>query len=84
MSDHSKFTPMTKEEMELAVYMAILLHIEKLPQLKGKGRQRDKEQSGITWFAKAVCAQLQLSNSWLIKGPPCVAGTTPKGPPSYV
>lgn len=68
--------PLTEEETQLAIYLAIILHIEKLPQLKGKGAPLGRREDGIKRFAEAVAKQLKGSGVELTRGPPMQGHST--------
>jgi hypothetical protein len=72
--------PLTPEETRQTIFLAIILHIEKLPQLKGKGTPLGRREDGIKRFADAVHAQLKGSGIELTRGPPLDGHSTWSGP----
>lgn len=69
--------PLTDEETYFAVFLAILLNIDGLPQLKGKGAaERTRRESAIHTFAGAVVKQLKGSGVELTRGPPLEGHST--------
>lgn len=74
--------PLTEEETYFAVFLAILLNIDGLPQLKGKGAaERSRRESAVHSFAGAVVKQLKGSGVELTRGPSREAHTTWVGIP---
>lgn len=71
--------PLTPEETYFAVFLAILLNIDRLPQLKGKGAaERSRRESAVHVFAGAVVEHLKGSGVELTRGPGCDGHSTPK------
>lgn len=71
MTDHFKpFHILSEADSASHVHLAILLNIDRLPQMKGPGRKVgfDRE-SAVAHFASHV-AQTLLTNARLVMGPP--------------
>jgi hypothetical protein len=70
--DLTKCRVLTNAEMLAEVHMALLLNARVMPQLKGTGaiREQPRRDAAIRMFAAEVTAQLLLSNTRLIQGPP--------------
>ena len=56
MSDELKvYVPMTDEEILRSLHIAIIVNLDKLPQLKGKGKVApNRRETGVSAFAKGV------------------------------
>jgi hypothetical protein len=66
------------KKIQSAIHVAIILNLDKLPQMKGKGKpDRDKIEDDKRWFIEAVTEKLSCY-VWMI-GPPAPAYSTPPG-----
>ena len=72
---------LSTDEVEDAVYMAALLNIHHLPQLKGPGKPRGTQvrETGIKMFAQHM-AQTLFQNRVLLQGPPSKSHSAGGGP----
>jgi hypothetical protein len=72
--DITRHILMDRDATRRAIYMAILLNIGRLPQMKGKGKSRDSRirEQGIEFFSNAVADDILHSNMVLLQGPPNV------------
>jgi hypothetical protein len=70
--DLSAYMPMTEGEARDAIYFAVKLNLNCLPQLKGRGKivGADQRDWAARYFGDALLKQLLLSNVVLLKGPP--------------
>jgi hypothetical protein len=70
--DLTKCRVLTNAEMLAQVHMALLLNARVMPQLKGAGAIKDqpRRDAAIRMFAAEVTAQLLVSTTRLILGPP--------------
>ena len=79
--DFSQHIPMTVDEIRLSLYLALLIELNALPQMKGAGRARDPEvrRRGVQILAGSVAEHLLRSNVVMLKGPPLPGHSTPAG-----
>lgn len=63
MDDEIKrYVPMTDEEVRDHMRIAVILHVKKLPQLKGRGKvDSEKRLQGMEAFADALAGTLSQS-----------------------
>jgi len=76
--DLSAYMPMTEAEARDAVYFAVRLNLNRLPQLKGRGKIIGAGQwdQAARYFGDALLKQLLLSNVVLLKGPPLTSAVS--------
>ena len=60
---------MSEEDARMAITIAIIVNLDKLPQLKGKGVRREERQPGIERFARAVADHILGGDACLMRGP---------------
>jgi hypothetical protein len=68
----SAYRTLDDAEVREMLWLAIHLHLHRLPQLKGKGKiiHPDARSDAARTLASAVADQLALSDVLILKGPP--------------